>query len=101
VRSLEGIRRGLMEFVLMENTIARAIRTLQPLLELGNLRHLDEEQLRHIARSMSAQQSTQIGKNEAERVPASKDSRNASPNRGENSDAPRNGDMVPWPLETK
>jgi hypothetical protein len=50
---------------------------------------------------MSAQQSTQIGKNEAERVPASKDSRNASPNRGENSDAPRNGDMVPWPLETK
>jgi hypothetical protein len=103
VHSLDGIRRGLMEFVLMENTVARAVRTLQPLLELGNLRHLDDEQLQKIARSISAQQATRIGKNEPERAPARKDAApTPSPrNRSENLDTPRNGEAVPWPTESK
>lgn len=100
VRALDGIRRGLMEFVLMENTVARAVRTLQPLLELGNLRHLDDEQLRQIARSISAQQATRIGKNDAERVPSSKDAAPVRP-RNESVDTPRSGEAVPWPTESK
>jgi hypothetical protein len=103
VHSLDGIRRGLMEFVMMENTVARAVRTLQPLLELGNLRHLDDEQLRQIARSISAQQATRIGKNDAERVPAGKETASgAQPsNRSENVGVPRTGEVVPWPTESK
>jgi hypothetical protein len=87
--------------VLMENTVARAVRTLQPLLELGNLRHIDDEQLRQIARSISAQQATRIGKNDTERVPASKDAAPAASPRPQNADAPRTGEVVPWPTESK
>jgi hypothetical protein len=100
VHALDGIRHGLMEFVLMENTVARAVRALQPLLELGNLRHLNEEQLQQITRSMSAQQATRIGKNDAERVPSSKDAAPARP-RNESVDSPRTGESVPWPTESK
>jgi hypothetical protein len=101
VHALDGIRRGLMEFVLMENTVARAVHTLQPLLELGNLRHLDQEQMRQIARAISAQQATQVGKAEAERLPVGKDGA-ANPRRqNENGDASRSGAGVPWPTESK
>ena len=57
IRSLDSMRRTLMDFILMENTFVRAVRVLQPLLELGNLRHLNEDQLRQIARAMSESQS--------------------------------------------
>ena len=42
-----------MEIVLLENTVARAVRMLQPLLELGNLRHLNDDELRQVARSIA------------------------------------------------
>jgi hypothetical protein len=103
VRQLDGIRHGLMEFVMMENTVARAVHALQPLLELGNLRHLNEEQLQQIARSMGAQQATRIGKNESERGPATPASPSVTGQRGqsENLDAPRAGEAVPLPPESK
>jgi hypothetical protein len=101
VHALDGIRRGLMEFVLMENTVARAVHTLQPLLELGNLRHLDQEQMRQIAKAISAQQATQIGKAEPERVPAGKDGATNPRRQNENGDASRSSAGVPWPTESK
>jgi len=69
-------------------------------LELGNLRHLDDEQLRQIARSISSQQATKIGKNDAERVPTNKDAA-AARTRKENVETPRTGEVVPWPTESK
>jgi hypothetical protein len=101
IHSLDGMRRSLMEFVLMENTVTRAVRMLQPLLELGNLRHLNEDQLRQIARSISENQSTRLSKNDSGRGP----SRAASVlgpsryNHDESLDPAQNEESVPWPTE--
>jgi myosin heavy subunit len=101
IRSLDGMRRSLMDFVLMENTVTRALHILQPLLELGNLRHLNEDQLRDIARSISENQSTRISKNDSGHglsrlEPALGPSQY---NRDEPVDGPRGEDSVPWPIE--
>ena len=52
-QELESIRRGLTELIMMESLVARTVRSLQPLIELTDLRRLDAEQLRTIARSMT------------------------------------------------
>jgi hypothetical protein len=100
-RSLDAMRRSLMDFILMENTIARAVRMLQPILELGNLRHLNEDQLRQIARSISEGQSTRLSKNDSEHGP-SRPASSLGPsqyNHDEPVDSPRGEDSVPWPSE--
>lgn len=51
-QDLERIRRGLTELILMESLVARTVRSLQPLTELTNLRRLDSDRLRSIARAM-------------------------------------------------
>jgi len=101
VRSMDGMRRNLMDFILMENTVAQAVRMLQPLIELGNLRHLNEDQLRQIARSLSESDSTKVSKNDSGRGP-SRPPINLGPsqyNREEKIDAPKIEDSVPWPSE--
>ena len=101
IRSLDGMRRSLMDFVLMENTVTRAVRMLQPLLELGNLRHLNEDQLRQIARSISDSQSTRLSKNDSGHGPGRPESAlgPSQYNRDEPLDGPRGEDSVPWPSE--
>jgi hypothetical protein len=107
IRSLDGMRRNLMEIVLMENTVARAVRLLQPLLDLGNLRHLNEDDLRQIARSLSEQNATRLSNKESVRD----SSRAGEPSLGpsqynmeqkseeKKSETPRAEDSVPWPVE--
>ncbi len=103
VRSLDGMRRNLMDFIMMENTVAQAVRMLQPILELGNLRHLNEEQLRQIARSISESGSTKLSKNDSDRAP-SRPPLNLGPtqyNHDERIEIPKNEDSVPWPSEAE
>jgi hypothetical protein len=47
---LDGIRRQLTDLVLMESTVARASRALAPLVEIGNMRNLGEQEMREAAR---------------------------------------------------
>jgi hypothetical protein len=103
IHSLDGMRRTLMDFILMENTFVRAVRVLQPLLELGNLRHLNEDQLRQIARAMSeSESSTQISKNETGHGP-NRPQPVLGPSQYNHDetldDSSRNEDSVPWPVE--
>lgn len=101
IRSLDGMRRSLMDFVMMENTVTRALHILQPLLELGNLRHLNEDQLRDIARSISENQSTRISKNDSGHGPSRPEPAlgPSQYNRDEPVEGPRGEDSVPWPIE--
>ena len=55
VRSLSGMRRELMEVVLLQSTVARVVRILGPLSELANLRRLNASEVRAAARSISRQ----------------------------------------------
>ncbi len=55
VGQLEGVRRGLMEVVMLESMVVRTVRALQPLTELTDLQRLDGAALREIARSYVGQ----------------------------------------------
>ena len=50
IRSLEALRRTLLEIAMMETTIGRVARTIEPLTQIGNLRRLGDEEVREAAR---------------------------------------------------
>jgi hypothetical protein len=49
---VDNLRRQLTELILLETTISRAMETLQPLAELGNLRRLSDAEVREVARDL-------------------------------------------------
>lgn len=60
VQSLGGMRRDLMEVVLLQSTVVRVVTMLEPLLKLANLRRLDNEELREVARSIRDRRVEQV-----------------------------------------
>jgi hypothetical protein len=52
-QSFGRMRQWLVEIVAFEPTFNRAMRSLQPLLQLGNLRHMNASQLREVVRTMN------------------------------------------------
>ena len=65
-QSLEGVRRGLTELVMLESLVARTVRSLRPLVELTDLRRLDAGQIRSIAQSLLDQQSERVANTDAD-----------------------------------
>jgi hypothetical protein len=54
------MRLWIAEVVAFEPTFNRAMRTLQPLVELGNLRHMNANELRQVVRSLSERRDAQL-----------------------------------------
>lgn len=65
VRSLEGIRRTMVEVAMLESSVGRAARVLEPLVELSNLRRLGEREVREAARVILDQRATRVSQNSA------------------------------------
>tara|TARA_R110002095_G_scaffold81637_1_gene70936 strand:- start:102370 stop:103668 length:1299 start_codon:yes stop_codon:yes gene_type:complete len=63
VASMKGMRRELLDIVLMESTVAKATKILGPLAELGNLSRLSDAEVREAARVIMDQRDTRMGKN--------------------------------------
>ena len=57
IETLGGMRRDLMEVVLLESSVARVVRMLGPLTELARLRRLSGDEIRAAARSITSQRS--------------------------------------------
>ncbi|MFG0335667.1 MAG: hypothetical protein ACF8TS_20090 [Maioricimonas sp. JB049] len=64
IGQLDGMRRELTELILMQNTIARTVRTLRPLADLGNLRRLGDDEVREAARVILDRRTGRIGAND-------------------------------------
>jgi len=64
IGQLDGMRRELTDLILMQNTIARAVRTLRPLAELGNLQRLGDDEVREAARVILDRRSGRVGAND-------------------------------------
>lgn len=101
VDSLQGIRRDLMEIALLESTVGRAVRIIQPLVQLGNIRRLNEDDVREAARTIlerrTASATTRISRGTR---------RSGRPAVGnvdlyEGSNESMNEGLVPWPLEAE
>ena len=58
--SFRHVRTWLVEVVMLEPMLQRAMQSLQPLTELGNLRRLSGDQLRAVARSINDRQRTHL-----------------------------------------
>lgn len=86
VQSLDAIRRNLMDIVLLESTVARAVRGLEPLTQLGHLRRMSDAEVRDAARIILDQRSTRIGDNSVKADEATTDTADA---------------VVPEPVEVK
>lgn len=74
IRSIEGIRRTMVEIAMLESSVGRAARVLQPLVELSNLRRLGEREVREAARVILDQRTTRLSQNTsiAKRTPGTK-----------------------------
>ncbi len=79
VDSLQGMRRDLMEVVLLESSVARVVRMLGPLTELVKLRRLGNADLQAAARSISKQRTTRHAKIPPRTIP---DTRGDDPDAG-------------------
>lgn len=61
-----SMRKSLMEIVLLESTVNRVARVLEPLTQLGNLRRLSDDELRDAARSVIDARQSRIARRPTE-----------------------------------
>ena len=70
IQALAGVRHDLVELSLMETSLAKVARIMKPLVELGNIRRLSDEELRHAARSiLDGRTATRVTKNSSDNRP--------------------------------
>lgn len=60
MRQFEGVRRWLVEIVLIEPTVERTMNALKPLTDLANLRRLSPSELRHAARVVAGERDARL-----------------------------------------
>ena len=60
IQSLTRMREGLLQIVLMESTLGRVAKALEPLSQIANVRRLSDVELREAARSILENRSTKI-----------------------------------------
>jgi hypothetical protein len=65
VQSLGEMRHSLIELSLLETSVTKAVRLLQPLLELGNVRRLSDDELRSAAQRILEGRATRISQQPA------------------------------------
>ncbi len=70
------MRHWITEIVAFEPTLNRAMRSLQPLMQLGNLRHMNATQLRQVVREMGQQREAQLAETEANETLAAESAEN-------------------------
>ncbi len=64
VRSLESLRKTMLEIAMMESTVGRVARVIEPLAEIGNLRRLSEVEVREAARVILDRRMTRFSQND-------------------------------------
>jgi len=97
--TLEGMRRSMVEVVMLESTVGRVVRVLQPLIQIANLRRLNDGEIREAARVILERRSARVGRDgsrvaERPQVPSSADA-----DADAETETPEG--LVPLPAETE
>lgn len=80
IQVLDEMRRDLVEISLMQTTLGKVTRMLQPLTELGNLRRLTDQEMRQVARSiLEGRTTTRVSKNAEESTEVGSDTVSKEP----------------------
>jgi hypothetical protein len=97
--TLEGMRRSMVEVVMLESTIGRVVRVLQPLVQIANLRRLNDGEVREAARLILERRSAnaeRVGGRIAERPKSQSTTQDAVDVEQDTADG-----LVPLPAETE
>ncbi len=97
VKSLDTLRRTLMDIAMMESTLGRVAQVIEPLSQIGNLRRLDDEEVREAARVILDRRMTRFSKSES--APVSGATVSDSPI--SSLEPPAEKDLVPLPPEAR
>jgi transcriptional regulator of met regulon len=69
VRSLDGVRRHLVEIALLESSVGQALRILEPLTQLADLRRLGESEVPDAARLILERRTARLSSHDADPQP--------------------------------
>ena len=94
------MRRSLIEIGMMETTVSRVARMMKPLVELGNLRRLSDDEMRQAARSiLDGRTATRVSKNTVESRPQPISSTTAKLTNDSGTGSPSETGLVPLPTD--
>ena len=66
VKSLEGVRRTMMDIAMMESTLSRVAQVVEPLTQIGNLRRLSDDEMREAARVILDRRVTRFSQSDSQ-----------------------------------
>ncbi len=66
VKSLDGVRRTMMEIAMMESTLGRVAKVVEPLTQIGNLRRLSDDEMREAARVILDRRITRFSQSDSQ-----------------------------------
>jgi len=102
LRTLSRMREGMLQIVLLEGTLGRVAKLLEPLAQIANVRRLSDRELREAARSILENRSTRISSKPEEprdsATPAPSDPFTQSPEAGYDGGAKRDQEQGPAAL---
>lgn len=97
VESLDSLRRTMMEIAMMETTLGRVAQVVEPLAELGNLRRLNENEIREAARVILDRRAARYSQSE----PAAGSQTVVNDSLPAAGDSPASETLVPLPPEAR
>ncbi len=66
VKSLDGVRRTMMDIAMMESTLSRVAKVVEPLTQIGNLRRLSDDEMREAARVILDRRVTRFSQSDSQ-----------------------------------
>lgn len=97
VKSLEGVRRTMMEIAMMESTLGRVAQVVEPLTQIGNLRRLSDDEMREAARVILDRRITRFSQSDTQPETGAADNNNQAPAKATTSQE----ELVPIPPEAR
>ena len=99
VKSLDGVRRTMMEIAMMESTLGRVAQVVEPLTQIGNLRRLSDEEMREAARVILDRRITRFSQSDSK--PETIAVRNSATATTETAGNSNDDELVPLPPEAQ
>jgi hypothetical protein len=97
VKSLEGVRRTMVDIAMMESTLGRVARVVEPLTQIGNLRRLSDDEMREAARVILDRRITRFSQSDSQSETGATDNSNEAPVTATSTEE----ELVPLPPEAR
>lgn len=83
LKSLDGVRRTMMDIAMMESTLSRVAKVVEPLTQIGNLRRLSDDEMREAARVILDRRVTRFSQSDSQLETGACEERNSGDDNNE------------------